>query len=98
MRVEFHDDVLRRLAEDIHYTPEAWSRADVKSYRKHLQLILAAKDERDLFAIRALQPDQNGDIRRSRSIPRLSNAFALLLTFKSDGEETTAILELERFP
>lgn len=100
MRVEYRDDVLRRLAEDIHYTPEAWGREDIKSYRKRLQLILAAKDERDLYAMRVMHPDQNGGDRRSHSTStsRLSSELRLLLTFKSDGDDATAILELERLP
>jgi proteic killer suppression protein len=98
LRVEYRDDVLRRLADDAHYAPEAWRREEIESYRKRLQLILAAKDERDLYAVRVMHPDQRGSDRRSRSTSRLSSGLRLLLTFKSDGDDNTAILELERLP
>jgi toxin HigB-1 len=47
MEVEFGDDELRSLATVAGYTG-SWSLPIVKAYRKRVQSILAAVDERDL--------------------------------------------------
>ena len=54
MRIVFEDDDLRRLAEDPSYTQRRWGPDLVKAYRKKIQVLLAAIDERDLRALRPL--------------------------------------------
>ncbi|NOM65204.1 hypothetical protein EU799_05665 [Corynebacterium silvaticum] len=50
MRVVFKDDDPRRLAEDASYAPRRWGVDIIKAYRKKIQVLLAATDERDLYA------------------------------------------------
>lgn len=47
MEIELDDDELRRLAEDASFVGR-WSKPIAKAYRKRLQQIMAARDERDL--------------------------------------------------
>lgn len=47
MEIEFGDGDLRRLAEEVAYVG-CWNRAIAKAYRKRLQQIIAAADQRDL--------------------------------------------------
>jgi toxin HigB-1 len=92
--VEYHDEVLRRLAEEPAYRPQRWGPEVIKAYRKKIQLILAATDERDLRAMRSLRLEQLSGDRQGTSSIRLNDQFRLILTFKTDGERVAVILEL----
>lgn len=94
MYIEYHDDALRRLAEELHYAPKGWDRDVIKSYRKKLNLIRAAKDDRDLYAMSGLRLKRlNGD-RTGQHSMRLNDQFRLILTFKTDGDRTAVLLEI----
>ena len=94
MRVEYHDEVLRRLAQDPDYAPKGWDRDVIKSYRKKIQLIIAAKDERDLYAMRGLRLEQLKGDRDGQSSIRLNDQFRLILIFVTDGDRVAVILEI----
>lgn len=47
MEIEFADDELEKLATDAQYKGR-WAQGISKAYRKQIQAIIAAKDERDL--------------------------------------------------
>jgi toxin HigB-1 len=94
LRVEYHDEVLRRLAEDPDYAPKGWGRDVIKSYRKKIQLIIAAKDERDLYAMRGLRLEQLKGDRDGQSSIRLNDQFRLILIFVTDGDRVAVILEI----
>jgi toxin HigB-1 len=94
LRVEYHDEVLRRLAEDPDCAPKGWGRDVIKSYRKKIQLIIAAKDERDLYAMRGLRLEQLKGDRDGQSSIRLNDQFRLILIFVTDGDRVAVILEI----
>ena len=94
LRVECCDEKLRRLAEDAAFAPKEWSRDVVKAYRKTIQRILAAKDERDLYALRGLRLEQLQGNRAGQHSMRLNDQFRLIVTFKTDGDRTTIVIEL----
>lgn len=94
MRVDYRDEVLRRLAEEPDYAPRTWGRDVIKSYRKKVQLIIAAKDERDLYAMRGLRLEQLKGDRDGQSSIRLNDQFRLILTFVTDGDRVAVILEI----
>jgi proteic killer suppression protein len=94
LRVEYHDEVLRRLAQDPDYAPKGWGRDVIKSYRKKIQLIIAAKDERDLYAMRGLRLEQLKGDRDGQSSIRLNDQFRLILIFVTDGDRVAVILEI----
>lgn len=94
MRIEFHDDVLRRLAVEPLFVPAKWDRNLIKAYRKKIQLIQAAEDERDLRAYRSLHLEQLQADRAGTSSIRLNDQLRLILTFKTDGVRVAVILEV----
>ncbi len=51
MEIEFRNEYLDRLETDPDFTA-GYARDVVKAFRKRVQVIRAANDERDLFAVR----------------------------------------------
>lgn len=54
MRIEYEDEDLRCLAEDPGFVHPRLSGELVKAYRKRIDSISAASDERDLRALKSL--------------------------------------------
>ncbi len=94
MLVEYCDEVLRRLAEEPGFAPKGWSRDVIRAYRKKIQLIIAARDERDLYALRGLRLEQLKGDRLGQCSIRLNDQFRLILTFKTDGDRVAVILQV----
>jgi len=94
LRIEYGDEVLRRLAKELDYRPGQWSVDVVRAYRRKVQLIDAAVDERDLRAMRGLRFEQLSGDRKGTSSIRLNDQFRLILTFKTEEERIAVILEL----
>lgn len=92
MRVEYHDEVLRRLAEELEYAPKGWDPTVIRSYRRKVQIISAARDERDLYEMRGLRMEK-GD-RQGQTSMRLNDQFRLILTFKMDRDRVAVLLEV----
>lgn len=94
MRVVFEDEDLRRLAEDASYAPKQWGPDVITAYRKKIQLLYAATDERDLRAVRSLHLEQLVGDRKGQSSIRINNKFRLILTFVTEGDRVAVIIEL----
>ncbi len=92
MRILFEDDELRRMAEDASYAPKRWGSNIVKAYRKKIQILAHAVDERDLRALRSLHLEQlKGDRAGTFSI-RLNKQFRLILKFATDSDGRVVII------
>jgi proteic killer suppression protein len=94
LRLEYHDEVLRRLAEERGYAPKGWDLDVINSYRKKVQLIAAALDERDLYAMRGLRMERLKGNRLDQTSMRLNDQFRLILTFKTEGDRVAVLLEV----
>lgn len=94
LRVEYEKEDLRRLAEDVAYRPKRLSAEVVSAYRRKIQLIVSAVDERDLRAMRSLRLKQLSGDRQGSSSIRLNDQFRLILTFKTKGDRVAVILDL----
>ena len=94
MLVEYRDEVLRRLAEEQGFAPKGWSRDVIKSYRKKVQLIIGAKDERDLYALRGLRLERLSGNRAGQCSLRLNDQYRLILTFRTAGDRVAVLLEI----
>jgi proteic killer suppression protein len=94
LRVEYHDEGLRRLAEEQGYAPKGWDQDVIKSYRKKVQLISAAQDERDLYAMRGLRMEKLKGDRLGQTSMRLNDQFRLILTFKTEVDRVAVLLEV----
>lgn len=92
VRILFEDDELRRMAEDASYAPKRWGSNIVKAYRKKIQILAHAVDERDLRALRSLHLEQlKGDRAGTFSI-RLNKQFRLILKFATDSDGRVVIV------
>lgn len=94
LRVEYQEDDLRRLAEDVDFRPKRWGTDVVRAYRKKIQILYAAKDERDLRAMRSLRLEQLSGDRAGTSSIRLNDQFRLILTFVTENGRVAVVLEL----
>ena len=94
MRVEYENEELRLLAVDATYVAKGMNRDVIRAYRKTVQLIRAATDERDLYALRGLRLKQLQGDRAGRHSMRLNDQYRLIVTFKSDGERIALVIEL----
>lgn len=81
MEVEFDDDNLDRLETDAKFTA-GFSRDIVKAYRKRMQLIRAAKDERDFMEQKSLHFERLNDDRLGQYSIRLNIQWRLILELR----------------
>lgn len=94
MDVEYADPVLEQLATQADCAPKGWSRDVVRSYRKKLQIIRAAVDERDVRAMRGFRLEKLKGDREGTSSIRLNDQFRLVLNFKTEGDRVAVLLEI----
>lgn len=92
LRILFEDDELRRVAEDASCAPNRWGADITKAYRKKIQVLRAALDERDLYAMRSLRLEQLSGDRAGSSSIRLNKQYRLILQFRTDDDERVVIV------
>jgi proteic killer suppression protein len=86
MEVEFGDADLDRLETDARFTG-GHSSAVVKAYRKRLNFIRQAKDERDLYMHRGHNFEKLQGNRSHQHSMRLNDQWRLILELRSKGKE-----------
>jgi toxin HigB-1 len=91
--VRFADRKLERLYTDGGYTQGLGANV-VKAFRKVVQAIVAAADERDLYAMKSLHYEKlKGDRSHQRSL-RLNQQFRLIVELEQHNGKTVAIIEI----
>jgi toxin HigB-1 len=84
MDVEFDDDSLDRLETDARFDA-GFGREVVKGFRKLMQAIRAATDERDFYAMKSLHFEKlEGDRSQERSM-RINKQWRLILELKGSA-------------
>ncbi len=78
MIVDFADDGLRRLYEDPNSHMSGVGPDIVKKYRKVIAVVLAAKDERDLYALKSLHFEKLEGQRGGERSLRLNDQYRLV--------------------
>lgn len=91
MEVEFKDGDLARLETDVLFDA-GFSRPIVKAFRKRMQSIRAARDERDLRAIRGNRFEQLEGDRQGQYSIRLNDQYRLIFTFREGGGEKVLVV------
>ena len=86
MEVEFADGDLARLETDPAFNA-GQSQAVVKKYRQRIQMIRAARDERDFYALKSLHFEKMQGGRAHQHSVRLNGQFRLILEFVGKSEE-----------
>jgi proteic killer suppression protein len=95
VKIEYGDEDLRRLAQEPDFRPKQWGRDLVIAYRKKIQLLDGAEDERDLRATRSLNLEKLKGNRVGQYSIRLNDQFRLILTFRSEEDgRVVVVLEL----
>jgi proteic killer suppression protein len=92
MEADFDDESLRRLESDLSYDG-GFGREVVKAFRKRLQLIRSAPDERDFYALKSLHFEKlQGELEGHYSM-RLNLQWRLILRLaKRDDDKKTAVI------
>jgi toxin HigB-1 len=95
VKIEYGDEELRRLAEEADFRPKQWGRDLVVAYRRKIQVLDSALDERDLRAMRSLNLEKLKGDRAGQYSVRLNDQFRLILTFHTEGDgRVVVVLEL----
>ena len=84
MDVQFNDDKLDRLETDAAFTG-GFSQAIVKAFRRRMQQIRAAKDERDFYALKSLHFEKLAGARSGQHSMRLNDQYRLIVELGSES-------------
>ena len=82
--VWFKDDSLDRLERDAKYDA-GYSRAVVKAFRRRLEYIRAATDERDFYVMKSLRFEKLKGDRANQHSMRLNDQWRLILEITIEG-------------
>lgn len=95
MEVEFEDDDLERLETDARYGA-GLSQPMVKGFRKRMQAIRAAKDKRDLYAVKGNGTERLSGNRKDTYSMKVTGNYRLIfkLVKNKSGEEKVLIMEI----
>ena len=91
MDVAFEDDSLKRLETDPGFTG-GHDAAIVKAFRKRMQMIRAAIDERDFYALKSLHYEKLKGDRDGQSSMRLNDQWRLLLRIQQVENGKTVVI------
>jgi len=90
MEVIFDDDDLDQLETNPKFTGGRPA-AIVKAYRKRMQTIRAAPDERDFYKLKSLRFEKLGGGRKHQHSMRLNDQYRLILELLKDNPQGTII-------
>jgi proteic killer suppression protein len=91
MEIDYADGDLKRLATDPSFDG-GHSREVVKAFRKRVQLIQAAIDERDFYALKSLHFEKLAGDRHGQHSMRLNKQWRLILTLEKRGNGKTVVI------
>lgn len=91
MKVRFADDDLDRMETDPQWEGKKLP-ADVKAFRKRMQMIRAAADERDFYAMKGLHFEKMKGDRQHQYSMRLNDQWRLILEFEGHGAEKVVVV------
>jgi len=94
MNIRFEDSKLERLAKDSAFS-NGFARVLVKAYRKCIQYLMDAKDERDLYALKSLHYEKLKGDRQGQHSLRLNKQWRLILRVEQDQDgKCAAVIEI----
>ena len=91
METEFTDEDLDRLETDAGFTA-GYAKEIVKAYRKRMQAIRAAIDERDLRAVKGNHFEKLQGNRAHQPSLRLNDKWRLIVEIKSGSPKNTIVI------
>src|ERR1035437_8194342 len=93
MDFRFHDATLERVFEEDGFSG-GLSGAIVKAFRKRMQQIMAAVDERLFYTIGGMSFEKLEDDRVGQFSMRLNDQYRLILEFEGKNPKTVVIVEI----
>ena len=96
MEVRHADKKLERLEREPEYTA-GLDQALVKVYRKRMQMIRSASDERDFFALKSLHYEKLKGKRQHERSMRLNKQFRLIMQIEEANGKTVVIVSVEDY-
>jgi proteic killer suppression protein len=94
MDVRFADPDLEQLELDEQFSG-GHAQAIVKAFRKRMQLIRAARDERDFYALKSLHYEKLSGNRSHQKSMRLNNQWRLIIEIdESDQSAVVVVIEI----
>lgn len=92
MELEFEDDDLRRLYTDTEFHLSRLGPDITRAFRRKVQLLANAVDERDIRAMRSLHMEKLAGNRAGQSSIRLNDQFRLIFRLKTGSEGRVVII------
>lgn len=92
MVVEFQEAGLRRLYEDEDAPTLGLATNVVKAFRKVVGVVVAATDERDLYALKSLHYEKLKGTRSTQRSVRLNDQWRLIVQRVKTGAETKIVI------
>lgn len=92
MRVEFENDDLRRLYEESGFRLSSLGQDLTRAYRKVVEIMAAAADERDLRAMRSLHFEKLEGDRLGQHSLRLNKQWRLIVKLETRQEDTQVVV------
>lgn len=97
MDVEFADEALERLERDFQFTG-GFSVQIVKGFRKRMQLIRQAVDERDLYQMKGAHFEKLKGARSHQRSMKVDGQWRLILELVESGsEKTVRVIAIEDY-
>ena len=98
MELEFAKDALRQLATDADFTA-GLSPALVKAFRKAVQIIIAATDERDIYARPAVRFEKLSRRRQHQQHSmRLNDQYRLIVELRGEApKKVVRVIDIEDY-
>jgi toxin HigB-1 len=97
LEVKFHRTDLDRLEIDATFTA-GYSQAIVKAFRKRLQQIRAADDERAFYGLKSLHFEKLSGNRQHQHSIRLNDQWRLILQFERSGaDKVVCVVDIEDY-
>ena len=90
MNVQFRDKDLEEVETDARATG-GFSAAIVNAFRRRMQMIRAAPDERDFYAMKALHFEKMRSNPNNHSM-RLNDQYRLIIELKSESQVKTVVI------
>jgi proteic killer suppression protein len=91
MDIRYEDSNLESLETDASFRGR-WSQAVVKAFRKRIQAIRAAPDERVFYRMKSFHFEKLAGKRRHQHSMRLNNQFRLILEFEGKSPNKSVLI------
>ena len=91
MNVRFADNDLERLETEPSFRGR-WSRAVVRAFRKRMQAIRAAPDERVFYRMKSFHYEKLAGARSHQRSMRLNNQFRLIVEYEGKSPNKTVVV------